>query len=54
MPLLNSSTFHLSSPQKVEQIRQMHMDDSLIMNEAFADENTGSRDAPNSNELVSR
>jgi hypothetical protein len=52
MPLsLTSSTFHLTTPQKIEQIRQMYLDDSLIMNEAFADEQ--SRDPSSiSNELV--
>ncbi len=52
MPLsLTSSTFHLTTPQKIEQIRQMYLDDSLIMNEAFADEQ--SRDSSSiSNELV--
>jgi hypothetical protein len=52
MPLpLSSSTFHLTTPQKIEQIRQMCLDDSLIMNEAFADEH--SRDSSSvTNELV--
>eukprot|EP00291_Cryptomonas_curvata_P018217 CAMPEP_0172166998 /NCGR_PEP_ID=MMETSP1050-20130122/9319_1 /TAXON_ID=233186 /ORGANISM="Cryptomonas curvata, Strain CCAP979/52" /LENGTH=306 /DNA_ID=CAMNT_0012837723 /DNA_START=110 /DNA_END=1027 /DNA_ORIENTATION=+ len=52
MPLsLTSSTFHLTTPQKIEQIRQMYLDDSLIMNEAFADEQ--SRDSSTiSNELT--
>jgi hypothetical protein len=48
---IGGSAMLLSSPSKVEQIRQMHLDDVMIMNEAFAEE-TGRDSSYSKDDLV--